>query len=80
MRSYRSCENLATSKAKKMAIEYRSVEKDGERLADLAAGLARLNVDVIVAAATSGALAAKQATTTIPIVMLAASDPVEWGW
>jgi putative tryptophan/tyrosine transport system substrate-binding protein len=61
-----------------MAIEYRSVEGSGEGLADVAAGLARLNVDVIVAVATSGALAAKQATT-IPIVMLAASDPIEVG-
>jgi ABC-type uncharacterized transport system substrate-binding protein len=61
------------------AIEYRSVEGSGEGLADVAAGLARLNVDVIVAVATSGALAAKQTTTTLPIVMLAASDPIEVG-
>ena len=62
-----------------LKIEFRSAEGRPERLPDLADELVRLNVDVIVAAATSGARAAKQATTTIPIVMLGVSDPVFTG-
>lgn len=47
-----------------------------DRLPELAAELVSLNVDVIVAAGTLAPLAAKRATSTIPIVMLAAGDPV----
>jgi putative ABC transport system substrate-binding protein len=50
-----------------------------ERLPELAADLVRRKVDLIVAPAGSAALAAKQATTTIPIVMIFPSDPVEIG-
>jgi ABC-type uncharacterized transport system substrate-binding protein len=48
-------------------------------LPELAAELVRLNVDVIVAIGTLAPLAAKQATTKIPIVMAAAGDPVGSG-
>jgi putative tryptophan/tyrosine transport system substrate-binding protein len=49
------------------------------RLPELAAELVRLDVDVIVAAGTLAPLAAKHATTTIPIVMTAAGDPLGSG-
>ena len=62
-----------------LLLERRSAEESPDRLPDLAAELVRLNVDVIVAVATSGAIAAQRATTTIPIVMLAVSDPVATG-
>ena len=49
------------------------------RNAELAAELVRLNVDVIVSSTTNGALAAKQVTSTIPIVTIVAGDPVASG-
>src|SRR5215813_10475804 len=61
------------------SIEYRFAEGRHERLPGLAAELVRLNVDVIVAGPTPPALAAKNATSTIPIVMNAVGDPVEQG-
>jgi putative ABC transport system substrate-binding protein len=63
---------------KNLAIEYRS-EGKLERLPELAAQLVALNVDVIVTLATPGALAAKNATNTIPIVVVAMADPVRDG-
>ena len=62
-----------------ITIEHRSSEGKYERLPDLAAELVRLKVDVIVAPALQPPLAAKQATRTIPIVMLSAVDPVGSG-
>ena len=62
-----------------IVIEYRFADGKAERLPDLAAELVRLKVDVIVAAASSGPLAAKRATNTIPIVMTNAGDPVGSG-
>jgi putative tryptophan/tyrosine transport system substrate-binding protein len=64
---------------KTIVIEYRYAENRNDRLPELAAELVRLNVDVIVAAGTLAPLAAKQATTTIPIVMTSAGDPLENG-
>jgi len=60
-------------------LEYRYAEGRAERLPDLAAELVRLKVDVLVAGGTLAPLAAKQATSTIPIVMAAAGDPVGTG-
>ena len=60
-----------------IAIEYRYGDLDG--LAGLANDLVRLNVDVIVAAGTPAARAAKRATNTIPIVGWAMADPVADG-
>src|SRR5262249_24580853 len=60
-------------------IEWRFSEGRMERLPDLAAELVRLKVDVIVTSAAPAALAAKRATTTIPIVAVAISDPVGQG-
>jgi ABC-type uncharacterized transport system substrate-binding protein len=62
-----------------VAIEYRPAEGKLERLPALAAELVRLKVDVIVTLATSGALAAKQATNTIPVVVAAMADPARDG-
>ena len=65
---------------KNLTIEYRYAEgKGATRLAELAADLVVLKVDVIVVSATSAALAAKKATSIIPIVMLASVDPVGVG-
>jgi putative ABC transport system substrate-binding protein len=60
-------------------IEYRDAEGKPERLPALAAELVALKVDVIVTGSTPAALAAKQATKTIPIVFAALADPVTSG-
>ncbi len=59
-----------------IAIEWRSAEGQYDQLAALAADLVRLRVDVIVADVTRATLAARQATATIPIVIMVAADPV----
>ena len=64
---------------KNIGIEYRYAEGRNDRLPDLAADLVRLKVDIIVTAVTPDALAAKNATKTIPIVMAASGDPVASG-
>jgi putative tryptophan/tyrosine transport system substrate-binding protein len=64
---------------KNITIEYRFAEQKRERRPDLAADLVRLKVDLIVATGTAPALAAKSATTTIPIVMANVGDPVGAG-
>ena len=64
---------------KNMAVEYRWASGRQDRLSALAADLVRLKVDVIVTASTPAALAAKQATTTIPIVVTFVADPVGSG-
>jgi putative tryptophan/tyrosine transport system substrate-binding protein len=69
---------LGWIEGKNIAIEYRFGEGKGDRLPELAADLVRLKVDVIVAA-SQGAASAKKATTTIPIVMTNAVDPVGAG-
>jgi putative ABC transport system substrate-binding protein len=61
-----------------IAFEFRSAEGKLDRLAGLAAELVRLKVDVIVALYVPCALAAKQATQDIPIIIIA-GDPVETG-
>jgi len=60
-------------------IEYRSADGRTERLSDLASELVGLKVDVIVTRGTPAALAAKQATQAIPIVMATSGDPVAEG-
>jgi putative ABC transport system substrate-binding protein len=71
--------DLGWVEGRDFAIEARFAEGKPERLPELAAQLVRNRVDVILAGSTPGALAAKQATSTIPIVMVTTGDPVEGG-
>ncbi len=71
--------DLGWVEGKNISIEYRYSEGRADRLPDLAADLVRLKVDIIVAAVTTDALAAKNATRAIPIVMASAGDPVASG-
>jgi putative tryptophan/tyrosine transport system substrate-binding protein len=68
--------DLGYVESRNLVIEYRSAGGKRERFPELAAELVRLKVDVIVTLATPAALAAKQATDTIPIVVAAMADPV----
>src|SRR5713226_6983027 len=68
--------DLGYVEGRNVVIEYRSAEGKLERLPALAAELVALKVDVIVAGSTPHALAARQATKTIPIVFTVAADPV----
>jgi putative tryptophan/tyrosine transport system substrate-binding protein len=61
-----------------VAIEYRWAEGRRERFAEIAAEFVRLNVNIIVTSGGAG-VAAKQGTSTIPIVLLLANDPVGGG-
>jgi putative tryptophan/tyrosine transport system substrate-binding protein len=70
---------LGWIEGKTITIEYRFAEQKNERLPELAADLVRLKVDLIVVPGVPPALAAKKATTTIPIVMTIANDPVGQG-
>ena len=71
--------DLGYVEGRNLMIEYRSAEEKPERLPALAAELIGLKVDVIVAPNTPAALAAKQATRTLPIVFIGAGDPVTSG-
>ena len=62
-----------------LVLEYRGAEGQYERLPALAAELVQLKVDVLLVVNTPAALAAKDATTTIPIVMAGVGDPVGSG-
>ncbi len=70
---------LGYVEGKNIAIEFRWADGKTDRLPELAAELVRLNVDVLVTHAVPGTRAAKQATTTIPIVTAAVADPVALG-
>jgi putative ABC transport system substrate-binding protein len=70
---------LGYAEDQNIAIEWRYSEGKAERFADLAAELVALKVDMIVTMSTPAALAAKQATQTIPIVMVYVADPVGTG-
>ena len=62
-----------------IVMEYRWVEGTSQRFDDLAVDLVRSKVELILAWSTPAVIAAKQATSTIPIVMLAVGDPVGAG-
>ena len=72
--------DLGYLEGKNLVIESRWAEGKFDRLPELAAELVRLNVDVILTAGTPGIRAAKNATTTIPIVMVTSGDPVGFGF
>ena len=76
----RGLRDLGWTPGTNILIEYRYDEGKPDRLSELAAELVRLPVDVIVASATTGVRAARQATGTIPIVMSTLSDPVGAGF
>ena len=75
----RALRELGWVEGQNLIIEYRWAEGKIERLPELAAELVKLNVDLIVAPAGTAALAAKGATTSIPIVMIFPTDPVGLG-
>src|SRR4029077_3929243 len=70
---------LGWIEGKNIVIEHRFAEQNTERLPEHAVELVRLKVDLIVVTGTAPALAAKNASASIPIVMIAASGPVEAG-
>jgi putative ABC transport system substrate-binding protein len=61
-----------------LVIDYRSADGRVERFPELAAELVRLKVDLIVARGTPAILAAKNATSTIPVVMTASAEPLQF--
>ncbi len=71
--------DLGYVEGQNIIIEERWAEGKTERFPDLLGELIRLKVDVIVQASSPGALAAKRATATIPIVFVGVSDPVATG-
>ncbi len=71
--------DLGYVEGKSIALEERSSQGRNERFSNLASELVRLNVNIIVTWGTPATLAANQATTTIPIVMASAGDPVRSG-
>jgi len=70
---------LGWVEGRNLVVEARAADGNYERLRDLAAELVRLQVDVIFASSTPAALAAKQATSTLPIVIGRVADPVASG-
>jgi putative ABC transport system substrate-binding protein len=75
-----SLHELGYVEGQNITIEYRYAEGKFERLPDLAGELVRLNVDAIVAGETGAIRAAKQSTSTIPIIMAVTADPVGSGF
>ncbi|HEV8724195.1 MAG TPA: ABC transporter substrate-binding protein [Candidatus Binatia bacterium] len=71
--------DLGYIEEKNIQVEYRYAAGNAERAASLVAELLHLKVDVIVSPVASGILAAKQATKTIPIVIVTNQDPVAAG-
>jgi putative ABC transport system substrate-binding protein len=72
-------QELGWGDGRNVVIEYRWAEDRTDRFAEIAAEFVKLKVDVILAHNTPPVLAAKQATSTIPIVFATASDPVSTG-
>jgi ABC-type uncharacterized transport system substrate-binding protein len=75
----RGLRQLGYVEGQNLAIDYRSADGRLDRIPELASELVRRNVDIIVTRGTPSALAAKNATATIPIVMAAIGEPVETG-
>jgi putative ABC transport system substrate-binding protein len=71
--------DLGYIEGKDILIEYRYLERNLERLPTVLAELVQLKVDVLYVASLTGIRAAKQATKTIPIVMITTADPVATG-
>ena len=75
----RELRKLGWIEGNNITIEYRFGEQKSDRLAELAADLVRLKVDIILVSGTPAAVAAKSSTTTIPIVTASIGDPVALG-
>jgi ABC-type uncharacterized transport system substrate-binding protein len=75
----RALRDLGYIEGQNLVVDLRWAEGNAERLPSLAAELVAQKPDVIVTFTTDGALAAKRATTTIPIVIMFVSDPVSSG-
>src|SRR5262245_18671621 len=75
----RGLRELVYVEGRNLVIEYRFADGKFDRLAALAAELVQLNVDVIVSVVTQASLAPKNATGTIPIVVVSVGDPVGAG-
>src|SRR5262249_35390782 len=71
--------DLGYVESKNIAFEFRQSSGRSERWSEFASELVRLKVDVIVTQGTPATLAAKQATSAIPIVMIGTGDPVTTG-
>ena len=78
--SARGCASSGTSRGKTLSLSLDHAEEKLDRLPALAAELVRLKVDIIVTAGPVPTRAAKEATSTIPIVMTQDSDPVGNGF
>jgi putative ABC transport system substrate-binding protein len=76
---WQAMRELGWVESQHLVVERRDAAGHYERLPDLAAELVRLNVDVIVTVTTPGALAAKHATSRIPIVFTLVADPIGAG-
>jgi putative ABC transport system substrate-binding protein len=76
----RAFRELGYVEGQNIRLEMRFGDGQPERLPDLAAELVKLNVDLIIAAGDPAIAAARRTTSTIPIVMVAAGDPVGGGW
>jgi ABC-type uncharacterized transport system substrate-binding protein len=70
---------LGYEEGRNIVIHYRWAEGRYDHLPELAAELVKLNLDALVTHSTPGALAAKQATSAIPIVVTAVGDPIDSG-
>src|SRR5215467_7440746 len=75
----RELRELGYVEGQNIVIDYRFADGRFDRLPQLAAELVQLNVDVIVSVVTQASLAAKNATRTIPIVIVSVGDPVGAG-
>jgi putative ABC transport system substrate-binding protein len=71
---------LGYEEGRNLRIEHRWIDRDLERLPALATDLVKLPVDVLVAWSSPAVTAAKQVTTTTPVVMIAVADPVGQGF
>ena len=71
--------DLGWIEGRNILIEFRWAEGNYDRLPELAAELVRLNLDVLVTHGSSGALAARKATSTVPIVITAVADMLGLG-
>jgi putative ABC transport system substrate-binding protein len=70
---------LGYVEGRNIVVDYRFADGKFDRLDQLAAELVGLNVDIIVSVVTQASLAAKNATSTIPIVIVSVADPVGAG-